>query len=103
MYKLVFFVPVSHCEAVKRAVFDAGAGGQGEYESCSWQVLGQGQFLPLKGSQPFVGSHGKLEIVDEFRVETLCEKDFIHGVVAALKKAHPYEEPAYEIYKLEVI
>lgn len=103
MYKLVFFVPATHCEQVKSAVFAAGAGGQGHYGHCSWQVLGQGQFLPLEGSQPFIGGRGQLEVVDEYRVETLCAEDCIHDVVTALKKAHPYEEPAYEIYQLASI
>ena len=103
MYKLVFFVPAAHCERVKNAVFDAGAGGQGNYGRCSWQVLGQGQFLPLAGSQPFIGGLGEIEIVDEFRVETLCPVERVNDVIAALKNAHPYEEPAYELYQLASI
>lgn len=103
MYKLVFFVPATHCEQVKSAVFKAGAGGQGAYGYCSWQVLGQGQFLPLAGSQAFIGEQGRLEVLAEFRVETLCAEDDIHDVIVALKNAHPYEEPAYEIYQLAAI
>lgn len=100
MYKLVFFVPAEHCEQVKAAVFEAGAGMQGNYACCSWQVLGQGQFLPLDGSQPFIGEMGKVEQVDEYRVETLCPEERVRDVIAALKLAHPYEEPAFEFYQL---
>lgn len=103
MYKLVFFVPITHCEPVKASIFKAGAGSQGNYEHCSWQVLGQGQFLPLAGSQPFVGEEGRLAIVEEFRVETLCAEEWLHSVITALKDTHPYEEPAYEIYQLAAI
>ena len=103
MFKLVFFVPATHCEQVKAAVFAAGAGGQGNYGQCGWQVLGQGQFMPLASSQPFIGGHNKVEVVDEFRVETLCPEKNVHEVIAALKSAHPYEEPAYEFYQLASI
>ncbi|WP_269619395.1 NGG1p interacting factor NIF3 [Zhongshania sp. BJYM1] len=103
MLKLVFFVPVSHCEQVKLAVFAAGAGSQGDYGQCSWQVLGQGQFMPLAGSQPFIGEQDSLESVDEYRVETLCPETSVNDVIAALKSAHPYEEPAFEFYQLAAI
>jgi len=71
MYKLVFFVPASHLDAVKNAVFAAGAGQQGEYEHCCWQTLGYGQFRPSAEAKPFIGEAGRLEIVPEYRVETL--------------------------------
>ena len=100
MYKLCFFVPESHLEEVKQAVFDAGGGRIGDYEHCCWQVLGQGQFRPGQGADPFIGEAGKLETVAEYRVELVCEDALIAEVVAALKVAHPYEEPAYDILKL---
>ncbi len=102
LFKLVFFVPESHCESVKTAIFEAGAGRQGNYADCSWQVLGEGQFRPLDQSQPFIGEEGKLEKVMEYRVETLCESHRLADVIAALKNAHPYEDPAYDILRLEV-
>jgi hypothetical protein len=100
MYKLCFYVPESHLEMVKAAVFNAGAGKIGDYEACCWQVLGQGQFRPLEGSQPFIGKHGDLETVFEYRVEMVCADELIQAVVASLIKAHPYEEPAFDVWKL---
>lgn len=101
MYKLAFYVPESHLDTVKNAVFAAQAGRIGRYEHCCWQVLGQGQFRPLDATQPFIGTPGTLEIVSEYRVELVCDDAHIKTAVAALKAAHPYEEPAYEVYKLE--
>ena len=68
MYKLCFFVPDAHVEAVKQAVFATGAGRIGNYEACCWQVLGQGQFRPLSGSQPFIGETGVVQQVAEWKV-----------------------------------
>jgi hypothetical protein len=101
MYKLCFFVPQSHLEQVKLAVFAAGAGKIGDYDRCCWQVLGHGQFRPLEGSHPFIGSRDEVEIVEEYRVEMVCETSLIGDVVAALFNSHPYEEPAYDVWKLE--
>ena len=101
MYKLAFFVPPSHVEAVKAEVFAAGGGRIGDYDHCAWQVLGQGQFRPLDGSQPFLGQAGVVEQVEEWRVELVVADDLIVQVVAALKRSHPYETPAYEVWKLE--
>lgn len=101
MYKLVFFVPESHLETVKSAVFSAGAGRIGDYEACAWQTLGQGQFRPLPGSNPFIGSDNQLELVSEYRVEMVCADEFIRAVIAALRQAHPYEEPAFDVWRLE--
>lgn len=103
VYKLVFYVPEDHAEAVKRAVFEAGAGRMGNYEACAWQVLGEGQFRPLAGSDPFIGKQGEIERVPEYRVETICMADCLKAVVAALRRAHPYEEPAFDVWKLESI
>ena len=100
MYKLCFFVPQSHLESVKSAVFEAGAGRMGDYDSCCWQVMGMGQFRPLKGADPHIGNVGELEYVDEWRVETLCTVEVIKNVVKALRAAHPYEEPAFDVWAL---
>jgi len=100
MYKLSFFVPHDFCEEVKAAVFKTGAGRIGTYDSCSWQVAGTGQFRPLAGSDPFIGTTGTLEKVEEYRVEMVCSDELIGDAVDALKKAHPYEEPAYDVLKL---
>ncbi|MEE2731193.1 MAG: YqfO family protein [Pseudomonadota bacterium] len=103
MYKLVFFVPEEHKEAVKAAVFATGAGKIGDYDACCWEVIGQGQFRPLAGANPFIGATGNLETVAEYRVELVCHDDLIRKAVAALKSAHPYEEPAYDVIKLETL
>ena len=97
MYKLCFYVPESHVEQVKIAVFNAGAGRIGDYDSCCWQVLGQGQFRPLVGSNPYLGLQDVVEAVAEYRVEMVCEAKFVRAVVAALLDAHPYEEPAWDV------
>lgn len=100
MLKLAFFVPASHVEAVKSAVFAAGGGCIGAYDSCAWQTLGHGQFRPLSGSQPFLGQAGVVEVVEEWKVELVVADELIEPVVAALKQSHPYETPAYEVYRL---
>jgi hypothetical protein len=101
MYKLCFYVPESHLEAVKEAVFEAGAGRVGDYEHCCWQTLGQGQFRPLAGSNPFIGDTDSLETVSEYKVEMICADGLVAAAVAALRSAHPYEEPAYDLWRLE--
>lgn len=100
MYKLVFFVPGSHLEAVKSAVFAAGAGRIGDYDQCCWQVEGIGQFRPLAGSNPFVGEQNQLAQEPEWRVELVVADEHISAAKTALLNAHPYEEPAYDIWQL---
>lgn len=97
MYKLCFYVPETHVDAVKQAAFDAGAGHVGDYDSCSWQVLGSGQFRPLAGSAPFLGQQGNVQIVPEYRVEMVCTAACIKAAVSAMLAAHPYEEPAWDV------
>lgn len=100
MYKLCYFVPETHVEQTKQALFDAGAGRIGDYDCCAWQCRGQGQFRPLEGSDPFLGKAGAIEAVDEYKVELVCAGELIREALAALKRAHPYEEPAYEVYRM---
>lgn len=99
-YKLCFYVPDSHLASVKNAVFSVGAGRQGEYEHCCWQSFGEGQFRPKAGALPYIGEPGELSQVNEYKVEMLCDAQIIELAVAALKTAHPYEEPAYEVVTL---
>ncbi len=101
MYHLAFYVPILHCDQVKQAVFEAGAGQIGNYKNCSWQTLGEGQFMPMEGSQPFQGKEGSLETTGEYRVEMVCSDSFIRRAVDALKTNHPYEEPAYTVTHME--
>ena len=103
MYKLCYFVPETHLEKTKRALFEIGAGKIGDYDSCAWQCAGQGQFRPLEGSDPFLGEKGALEVVEEYKVELVCEDDLVGEALKALKQAHPYEEPAYEVYRMEAM
>ena len=98
MYKICVYVPEASVETVKRAMFAAGAGRIGNYASCAWQVKGQGQFEPQAGSTPAMGSHGKLETIDEYRVEMVCADAAVDAVLDALRNAHPYEEPAYQYW-----
>lgn len=101
MYKMCYFVPESHLEVTKAALFESGAGRIGDYDCCAWQCKGYGQFRPLDGSRPFLGQAGEVEQVEEFRVELVCRDELIRAAVQALKKSHPYEEPAYEIFRME--
>lgn len=100
MLKLIYYVPESHLELTKGAVFLAGAGGIGNYEHCAWQVLGTGQFKPVKGAVPFIGKLDQLEKIPEWRVEMILPEDKAKQVAAALKSSHPYEEPVFEFIQL---
>lgn len=100
MYKFIAYIPESHLESVKTALFDAGAGKFNGYSHCSWQVLGLGQFKPLKGSNPAMGEIDKVEYVSEWRVEVIVPDDKLSDVVRAYKTAHPYEVPTYDVYAL---
>jgi structural hemagglutinin/hemolysin toxin protein RtxA len=101
MYKISFLVPESHVEQVKVAMFNQGAGEVGHYKHCAWQVLGEGQFFPLAEANPFIGEKDQLTKVKEYYVEIICPTEIIHSVIDALKEAHPYEEPAYHVIKME--
>jgi len=98
--KLVWFVPSSHVDATRDAVFDAGAGRIGDYVRCSWYTAGTGTFLGGAQTDPVVGERGREEHVAELRVETIVAANRLDEVVAALRAAHPYEEPAYDVYPL---
>ncbi|MDC7233277.1 MAG: NGG1p interacting factor NIF3 [Spirochaetales bacterium] len=100
MYKLVVFVPVEHKEKVKDALFEVGAGSQGLYSRCSWETEGTGQFMPMEGSSPAVGEHKVLEQVPEVRVEMLVTEEIVPLCIEAIRVSHPYEEPAFEFYKV---
>jgi len=100
MFKLVFFVPEPSAEEVKAAVFAAGAGHYDKYDYCSWQTLGTGQFRPGEDSSPFIGYVGHVERVPELRIEVLCQDEVVRPAIRALLDAHPYEEPAYEVYRI---
>jgi hypothetical protein len=98
--KLVVFVPESALDAVRDAVFAAGAGRIGDYERCSWYTAGTGTFLGGESTEPSIGEAGREEHVPELRLETVFPADRQTNVIAALRAAHPYEEPAYDVYEL---
>ena len=100
MYKLGFYVPEPALEKVKSALFEVGAGLSRNYDLCCWQTLGQSQFLPLPRSRPSIGEEEKLSLLDEYRVEMVCEDHVISDAVKALKLAHPYENSAWDLISL---
>ncbi|ENH62222.1 hypothetical protein FOC1_g10015188 [Fusarium oxysporum f. sp. cubense race 1] len=104
-FRLVFNVPKLSLAQCKEAIFAAGAGrypGPGNYTECCWTVIGTGQFRPGDAAKPYLGEVGKLEEVEEARVETICVgEDVARNAVKALKSAHPCEEPSYSVYRLE--
>jgi len=99
--KIVTFVPLSHAEKVRAAMFAGGAGHIGNYDSCSYNLDGEGTFRALEGSNPFVGERGKVHREKEIRVETIVPFYRTDEVIAAMKNAHPYEEVAYDVYPVE--
>jgi hypothetical protein len=103
VFKICVYIPDTYLQQVKDALFAAGAGRIGNYDSCCWQVLGEGQFRALEGSAPYIGQQGKIETVQEIKIELVCADQFIHQAIAAMKQAHPYETPAYDVWKLESI
>jgi hypothetical protein len=98
--KLVWFVPADSLDTTRDAVFEAGGGRIGEYERCSWYTAGTGTFLGSDETTPALGERGREEHVPELRVETVISEDRLEDAVAALRQAHPYEEPAYDVYPL---
>ena len=100
MDKIVVFVPVDAVEKVRAALAGAGAGRIGDYDQASFSSRGEGRFRPLDGAAPAIGEVGRAEVVDEVRVETVCERHLRGEAVAAMLAAHPYEEPAYDVIEL---
>jgi hypothetical protein len=98
--KLVVFVPREALDAVREALFAAGAGRIGDYAHCSWYTEGTGTFLGGEGTSPSVGQAGREERVAELRLETVFPADSQDEVLDALRRAHPYEEPAFDVYEL---
>jgi len=101
MYKLAFYVPAEDKESVKKALFEIGVGKYENYEYCSFETLGIGQFKPIEGAKPFLGEVNMLEKVDEYKVEMICSDELINEAVKVLKETHPYEEVAYEVFRME--
>jgi len=100
LLKLVVYVPETHRQAVQEAVWRAGAGHIGRYDCCSFEVEGTGTFRPGEGTNPHIGTQGQLERVKEYRIETILPESLQEPIVRAMLEAHPYEEPAYDIFPL---
>ena len=98
MYSLIYYVPESHHQQLKQALFSCGAGKVDHYEHCCWEVKGRGQFRAMPGSQPHTGRLNQLEQLSEYKVEMICLDENIKDVVKTLVKEHPYEQPAYFFY-----
>ncbi|WP_027308593.1 Nif3-like dinuclear metal center hexameric protein [Caloramator sp. ALD01] len=101
LYKIITYVPTKYAEELKEALFNAGAGCIGKYDKCSFNVLGEGTFRPLNGTNPFIGQINKLQRVEEIKIETIVTASNLNTVINTLVKNHPYEEPAFDIIKLE--
>jgi len=101
MYKLNYYVPVDAKEKTKQALFNIGVGMFDNYENCSWETLGKGQFKPVGNANPAIGSLDTLEVLDEYKIEMICTDELIELAVKTLKEVHPYEEVAYEVFKME--
>jgi len=101
MYKLNYYVPADAKESTKEALFAIGVGKFDNYEYCCWESLGEGQFKPVNGANPHIGKLNTLEKVAEYKVEMICSDALIQKAVSTLKEVHPYEEVAYEVFKME--
>jgi len=99
-YKVVVTVPESEADTLREAIGNAGGGKVGNYSHCSFSVKGTGRFLPVGGASPTIGQVGQLEEVAEERIEITCDSQTVKTVVAAIREAHSYEEPAIDVYEL---
>lgn len=99
-YKIVVFVPESQADVVRDAMANAGAGRIGNYSHCTFSSKGVGRYKPLDGAHPAIGSVGVVQAVDEERIETVCDAVLLQEIIAAIKKVHPYEEVALDVYPL---
>jgi hypothetical protein len=102
-YKIVVYVPDANADAVREAMAQAGAGRIGNYTHVSFTLRGVGRFRPGDGAKPAIGEVGKLEEVIEERIETVCAPDRLRPVLDAIRACHPYEEPALDVYPIEVV
>lgn len=98
--KITVFTPKTHTDIIRKAMGDAGAGSMGNYSHCSYSVDGVGRYKPLDGAKPFIGEVGKDEEVVEEKIEFVCDRNKAKDVIAVMKKVHPYEEVAFDIYPL---
>lgn len=98
--KIAVFVPKTHTDAIRKIIGDIGGGKSGLYSHCSFSTEGTGRFKPLKGAKPAIGKIGEIEEVPEEKIEFICPKNLAKKVISEIKKVHPYEEVALDIYPL---
>lgn len=101
--KFTVNTPLSHCDQVRKAIGDAGAGKINGYSHCSFSVRGQGRSIPSDKSRPYIGTTNKMEVIDEEKIESFCEPKKFDEVVEAIKDSHPYQEPAISFWEVEII
>lgn len=101
-YKIVVYIPEANADQLREAMGNAGAGQIGNYSHCSFTLKGVGRFKPTEGAHPTIGEVGKLEEVQEARIETICAEEKLQSVLKAIKDNHPYEEPATDVYPIEI-
>ncbi|MDH4330540.1 MAG: hypothetical protein OEV93_03235 [Candidatus Moranbacteria bacterium] len=99
--KLVVFAPISHADIVREALGESGAGRMGNYDFCSFSMRGIGRFRGNEKSNPAIGKSGQYESVEEERIEVVVPRDILKSVIEAMKKVHPYEEIAFDVYPIE--
>lgn len=100
-HKIVVYVPLTHTDEVREAIGQAGGGKLGKYSHCSFSTRGVGRFRPGEGANPHIGKVGKSEEVEEDRIEVTCDSRVVGNVIAAIKRVHPYEEIAMDVWPLE--
>lgn len=100
MVKIVVMTPLSHSDAIRQAIGDEGGGTIGNYSHCSFSTRGIGRYKPLEGAKPMIGSVGEFVEVEEERIEFMCDRTVAKDVIEAIKKAHPYEEVAIDVFAL---
>ncbi len=100
MYQLSYYVPEAEHHNLKQRLFEAGAGQFNNYDRCCWQTLGEGQFRPLEKSQAYIGNKLQQHSIMEYKVEMICQKQYLKAVLESLFKHHPYEQPAYHVVKV---
>ena len=99
--KIVTYVPIANADEVREAIAEAGGGRLGKYTHCTFSIKGLGRFKPEKGANPHIGEVGKLEAVEEERIEVTCDTKVVNSVIAAIKRVHPYEEVPIDVYDIK--
>ncbi len=100
-YKIVIYVPIKNADAVREAIANAGAGKLGNYSHASFSSSGIGRFKPLPGAHPAIGAVGKLEEVEEEKIEVTCNGEILNDIIGTIRRAHPYEEPAIDAWEIK--